>query len=219
MPTSLHKNKCVTACLHTDFCATTQKSVWDSLLWGYSILEQRELGGDLRYLDTCFIFIGTNYFSPKNHIQKLTPTTNPRLQKPIANQPSPPARPKITLSTDEPSPHLIPWFRFVYPMQIKIRQRHRFGARLEIAATLADFFISPYSCHKVRFTHLERSKLPWHKASGHCSQTSASADLPSSTTSPWLPIQPWRTIVSPAPLSIIHTPPHHHSQPDLPSSM
>jgi hypothetical protein len=33
-------------------------------------------------------------------------------------------------------------------MQIKIRQRYRIEATLEIAATLADFFISAYSRHR-----------------------------------------------------------------------
>ena len=67
-----------------------------------------------------------------------------------------------------------------------------------------------------------RPNPPWPKPhrpnSGHYSQTSASADLPPSTTSPWPHIQPGRTIVLPVPSSIIHAPPHHHSQPDLPPS-
>jgi hypothetical protein len=144
----------------------------------------------------------------------MTPTANPRLQKPIANQPSPPAWPKITPSTDEPSPQLNPWFRFVYQMQIKIRQCSRDGVTLGNVSALVDFFISPYSRHKVRFTlHTSTSDRNFHGTkphppkSGHCSQTSASTDLLPSTTSPWLPIQPGITIVSPSPLPRNHAPP------------
>ena len=67
-----------------------------------------------------------------------------------------------------------------------------------------------------------RPNPPWPKPhrpnSGHYSQTSASADLPPSTTSPWLPIQPGRTIVSPVPARLIQAQPQHHIQLDLPPS-
>jgi hypothetical protein len=49
-------------------------------------------------------------------------------------------------------------------MQIKIRQRYGIGATLEIAATLADFFISAYSRHKMRFTHPAESKTSMAEA-------------------------------------------------------
>jgi hypothetical protein len=41
-----------------------------------------------------------NYFLPKNHFQKLTPTTHPKLQNSVANQQSMPDPPKITLSIE-----------------------------------------------------------------------------------------------------------------------
>jgi hypothetical protein len=44
-------------------------------------------------------------------------------------------------------------------MQIKIRQCNRDGATLENTTALANFFISMYRCHKVRFTHPSESEI------------------------------------------------------------
>jgi hypothetical protein len=90
------------------------------------------------------------------------------------------------------------WFVFLIPLQI--RQRSHIGHALENAATSPD----------LRFHWIHPSqptpKHQWPPQSGHCSQTSASTDLPPSTTSPWLPIQPWTTIVLPVPAPLIQAP-------------
>ena len=75
-------------------------------------------------------------------------------------------------------------------MWIKIRQCSRDGATLENKTALADFFISSYGRNKVRFTHpqeIETSTASRIHPKAASAQTRF-ADLPPSTTSPWLQI-------------------------------
>jgi hypothetical protein len=80
-------------------------------------------------------------------------------------------------------PHLDTWFRFLFLIPLQITQRSRIGHTLEIAATSPDLQFHFFPSQKMWSTnHLLSPKHQWPKPhrpkSGHCSQTSASADLP-----------------------------------------
>jgi hypothetical protein len=117
----------------------------------------------------------------------------------------------------------LPLYLYAY-VQYYLSNTKDTSGTLEYAATATlpnlQFHFFP---SQKRSTHHLSPKHQWPKPhrpkGGHYSQTSASTDLMSLTISPWSHIQPERTICSPAPSSIIHAPPHHHSQPNLPPSM
>jgi hypothetical protein len=153
------------------------------------------IGGELRYLDTCF----TSKITFKNWLQ--LPTQDSRIKLPISIN-------KRSAKNHPFNWRALPTFGSLILicslMQIKIRQRYRVGATLRNCGYNGWFFYFPLQLQQSEIHTSTRDQnfhgtKPHPPKSGHCSQTSASADLPPSTTSPWLPIQPG---------TLIHQRPH-----------